>query len=162
MSVVYLLIGGNLGDVKGNMLMTYDLILKKIGQVKLSSSIIETEPWGFKHKNNFLNQVFKVITDLTPIELLLETQKIEKQLGRVISISGYEARTMDIDILFYDDDIINIDNLIVPHPRLHLRRFTLFPLNEIAENYIHPVLNKTIHELLEACVDNTELKIINT
>lgn len=93
-------------------------------------------------------------------DLLKVNLQIEKDLGRVRNGDKYSSRTMDIDILFYDNDCINQDDLIVPHPRLHLRRFVLEPLNEIVPNFIHPVFNKSISELLNECEDTSDLKVV--
>jgi deoxyguanosine kinase len=110
-----------------------------------------------------LNQCIKVKTDLKATELIDVLLLIEKELGRERTINQiYEPRTIDIDILFYNNDIINESKLLVPHPRLHLRKFVLIPLEEIASNYLHPLLNKTIFNLLSECEDTSDVKLFKT
>ncbi|PCJ89508.1 MAG: 2-amino-4-hydroxy-6-hydroxymethyldihydropteridine diphosphokinase [Flavobacteriales bacterium] len=161
MNTAYLLLGGNLGVRVETLAMTVELIEKRIGQAAKKSSIYETEPWGFQHENKFLNQVIKVKTALLPIELLTKILKIEKQLGRTRNKSQYSARTIDIDILFYNNIIISEKNLQIPHPRLHERKFALVPLCEIASDLFHPILKKSIKKLLENCGDNSQVEVLN-
>jgi 2-amino-4-hydroxy-6-hydroxymethyldihydropteridine diphosphokinase len=154
-NLVYLLLGGNQGNIRKIFSQTIDLLNDSIGPVQEISPLYKTEPWGFQSKNSFLNQVVAIKTDFSPEKLLKEVQVIEKKFGRVrqdIS-NGYQSRPIDIDILFYNDEIINLEDLVVPHPKLHLRKFTLAPLNDIAPGLNHPVLNKSISEILRTCDD---------
>jgi 2-amino-4-hydroxy-6-hydroxymethyldihydropteridine diphosphokinase len=131
-----------------------DMIEQKIGTIEKESSVYETAPWGFESKQNFLNQVVVIRTSQLPKEVLKLCLEIEDELGRQRKSNHYESRTMDIDILFYDDDIIKENNLLIPHPKLHERRFTLEPLVEIAPDYIHPEIKKSLHAILLECKDN--------
>jgi len=149
-----------MGDRKSLLAVTRLLIEKKIGIIVKLSSVYETEPWGFVDDMPFLNQVVIVDSVLTPNEMLDEIHDIESELGRVRSSVGYEARTMDVDILFYDDIQVYDSDLIIPHPRLHKRRFTLLPLAEIAGDYVHPVLNERLDILAKECSDNSKVELI--
>lgn len=169
MSQAYLLLGSNQGDkVKILQLATDRLhLLSKMPLVK--SSLYESEPWGFEADDWFLNMAIKLETDLSPLDLLKRLQKIEKELGRVrddtIGHTGedkrlYSSRKIDIDILLLDDNVINKEELIIPHPRMQLRKFVLLPLCELAPKLIHPVLKKSIEKLLEECGDKSEVRMI--
>lgn len=160
MAITYLLLGSNLGQKIENLRSAELEICLKIGSLVKKSSIIQSPPWGFEHKEDFLNQVLQIETRYSPFELLNAILSIEKKLGRIrfLETKEYLPRIIDIDILFYDSLIIESENLIIPHPQLHLRRFTLTPLYEIAPELIHPVLEKTIRELLKLCSDNSEIK----
>ena len=158
MKKVFLGIGTNLGDREGNLEQAVARIEEYIGTVLKSSSIYETEPWGFHAKNEFLNMVVKVETELTPSGILGRILMIESLLGRVRDKKQYTSRLIDIDILLYEDKIIDEESLKIPHPLLHKRKFVLVPLCEIESEMIHPVLNKSIAELLESCEDQSEVK----
>lgn len=153
-----LLLGSNMGDSKGLILKAKNLLEIKLGSCIKSSSIYESESWGFKTTDSFLNQVLVFENELRPQEILLIALELEIELGRVRNKKGYSSRTMDIDLLFYDQEIIKQDDLEIPHPRLHLRRFTLEPLVEILPDFIHPIFNKTLHKLLVNCTDNLSVK----
>ena len=148
MSIAYLSLGSNLGDRIGFIQQAASLLgmTDRITIVR-TSSFYETEPWGMNSDNWFVNAVIEIKTTLSPKDLLKECQKIETQLGRKREIKDYSDRTMDIDILFYNKDIINEENLTIPHKYLHLRAFTLVPLLELIPNFEHPVLHKTIAEI---------------
>ncbi len=151
MTQVVLLTGGNLGNVAENLKTALNLIEKHIGRVVKASTIMESEAWGFNSDKNFLNQAVIVSTELLPEEVLDKAQAIETQLGRIrIPHSGYISRTMDIDILFYGDEIIRTPRLTIPHPLIAQRKFVLNPLAEIMPQFIHPQYNKSIAELLKA------------
>jgi dihydroneopterin aldolase/2-amino-4-hydroxy-6-hydroxymethyldihydropteridine diphosphokinase len=141
---VYLSLGSNMGDKRENLLEA----IKKVGELEntevvKSSTILETEPFGYIEQDNFLNACLEVKTLLTPQEFLSSILKIELDMGRVREIK-WGPRIIDIDILFYDDEIIQEDNLAVPHPWICEREFVLEPLSEIAPNYVHPLERKTI------------------
>jgi len=157
MRQVYLLFGSNKGDCLVQIESAIKEIEQKVGKILTKSSIYKSEPWGFKSEKYFLNQVVLVETEYSPKELLDITLNIEAFLGRKRVTKGYESRTIDIDILFYDDLIINTENLKIPHPMIALRRFTLVPLNEIAKNLSHPITHLTINETLKLCEDNLEV-----
>jgi 2-amino-4-hydroxy-6-hydroxymethyldihydropteridine diphosphokinase len=151
---VILLIGGNEGDCYENINIAKGLIKERLGNVILESSLFESEPWGFMHPQNFINQVLELKCEYTPQQILGIGQLIEKELGRMAkTIAGYEGRTMDIDILFYDDIILDQTNLVIPHPKMHERRFTMLPLAEKWSDFIHPVLKIKMKQLLEECKD---------
>ena len=160
MNQVYLLTGCNLGDRHGLLERAKKIIVEKIGEIDKESSIYETAPWGFESEQDFLNQVIYVSTDLSPKEVLNKCLEIENELGRVRQSEHYSSRTIDIDILFYNDEIINEQVLIIPHERLHKRRFTLEPLVEIAPDLIHPVIKKSLSDILKECNDNSEVRRI--
>jgi len=150
MKQVYLSLGTNLGDKPNNLLMAIIEITRKIGKLSAVSSVYKTKPDGFESENDFLNMVVLVETELLPIELLSVTQQIENTLGRTEkSIHSYKDRFIDIDIIAYENLILKSDNLQLPHPLFHRRRFVMEPLNEIAPDYVHPVLKKSIGELLK-------------
>lgn len=155
---VYLLLGGNIGDTKSLFAQTIKLIQTEVGDVVQKSSLYESEPWGFEHEQNFLNQVVIVETMLEPINLLDTTQQIEKEMGRVRKKSQYSERTIDVDILFYDNLVMESERLTIPHLMLHQRRFTLEPLVELSPIFIHPKKQKTLDELLHECSDKLFVK----
>ncbi|MFC2123407.1 2-amino-4-hydroxy-6-hydroxymethyldihydropteridine diphosphokinase [Bacteroidota bacterium] len=155
----YLLLGTNLGDRFANLEQARELIIREVGEIINVSSVYETAPWGIKDQPFFLNQVIKIKTNLPAGDLLDVLLSIERKLGRERS-RKWDSRLIDIDILFYDDSVIESDLLILPHPEIQNRRFTLVPLNEIAGNEIHPILNKTIGNLLEETPDLLETKKI--
>jgi 2-amino-4-hydroxy-6-hydroxymethyldihydropteridine diphosphokinase len=158
MKRVFLGIGTNLGNREGNLEQAVAKIEEYIGPILNSSSIFETEPWGFQAKDEFLNLVVKVETELTPSGLLGRIMMIESLLGRVRSETHYTSRLIDIDILFYEDMILDEETLKIPHPLLHERKFVLVPLCEIDPEMVHPVLKKSISELLEKCKDKSRVK----
>lgn len=154
MSIAYLLSGSNLGNRAGNLQRAVSFIQRGAGNISCSP-VYESPSWGFEHPIPFLNQVIELQTSLSPSSLLHMLLKIERECGRTRSGNGYEARTLDIDILFYDDIIIDSAELSIPHPRLHLRRFALMPLSVIAPDLKHPVTGKSIRELLNECPDDS-------
>jgi 2-amino-4-hydroxy-6-hydroxymethyldihydropteridine diphosphokinase len=158
MKIVFLGIGTNLGNRESNLEQAVARIEEYVGPVLDSSSIYETEPWGFQAKDEFLNKVVKVETELTPSEILERILIIESIMGRVRSKERYSSRLIDIDILICEDMIIDEENLKIPHRLLHQRRFVLVPLCEVASDMIHPVLKKSISDLLEICEDKSEVK----
>ena len=148
MAIAYLSLGSNQGDRIGYVQQAAGLIgaEEKISIVR-TSAFYETEPWNMSTKNWFVNAVIEIKTQYSPYELLDICQKIEKKLGREENESqNYEDRTIDIDILFYDKEIINDEKLTIPHKFVHLRAFTLVPMLELNSNFVHPVLHKSIVE----------------
>jgi len=157
MHEVFLSLGSNLGDRMACLNKAAGLITSFAGSIIKVSSVYETEPWGCSHNNNVYNMALELETSLKPMELLKRLQKIEKQCGRKSSDVRYAARTLDIDILFYDNEMIETDHLKIPHPLIHERRFVLFPMVEIAPLFVHPVLAKTISQLLANCGDEKKV-----
>jgi 2-amino-4-hydroxy-6-hydroxymethyldihydropteridine diphosphokinase len=158
MSTVILLLGGNRGDTEKILKQTIDKIDKNVGEVQRCSSVYKSPPWGFEDSQWFLNQVVVVETAFNAHEMLKNTQAIEKEMGRKKkTTTHYEGRPLDLDILFFDKAIISLPDLVIPHPRLHPRRFTLVPLAEIIPEWIHPQQNKSIRSLLEECSDKNDV-----
>lgn len=153
---VVLIIGGNLDDRMALIDQCRKMLDDVLGTASLNSAVYESEAWGGKSSGNYLNQVLVYETDFSPMEILDEIHSIEKQMGRD-RIKKWGNRTMDVDILFIADEIIDTDLLSVPHPYLHLRRFALTPLAEILPDHKHPIIHKTILELLEGCPDNSKV-----
>lgn len=149
MAKVYLGLGTNLGNKEANLRTAVQLINERIGKVTSLSSFYETSPWGFVSNNTFLNAAACVETLLTPQETLYRTQAIERELGRISkSQKGiYTDRPIDIDLLMYDDTILNTPELTLPHPLMTERDFVMKPLAEIAGEVVHPIFRKTIREL---------------
>lgn len=155
-----ILLGSNLGDRKHIIDNAVEMIGDRCGLVVDRSSLYETAPWGFDSDNNFLNLVIGIETAMEPHQLLAGLMQIESELGRVRhDVEGYESRPIDLDILYYGDKVIEDDVLILPHPRLHMRRFVLVPLSEIVPDFVHPVFKKTSIELLDECVDGSEVNL---
>ena len=153
----YISAGTNLGDRKANLEFARTSLAKE-ATVLRSSSYFETEPVGFLDQPWFLNIAVELETWLAPSELLSYCQEIERSRGRIRTFPN-APRILDLDILLYGDEIINLEGLIIPHPRLPERRFVLEPLAEIAPDVVHPVLKKSIRFLLEACPDQSEVHV---
>ena len=145
---IFLLLGSNVGDRRAHLRSARTLIDQKAGPVLFSSQEYETEPWGKKDQAGFLNQALQIETDLSPMELLHELKHIEKEIGRV-DTEKWGPRIIDIDILYYGAEVVDLPELKVPHPYLPERQFALLPLSEIAEEFTHPVLHLTVGEMLE-------------
>jgi 2-amino-4-hydroxy-6-hydroxymethyldihydropteridine diphosphokinase len=152
MNGVFLLLGTNIGDRLSNLQKATQLIDRKQSKVLKKSSIYKTAAWGKEDQPDFLNQVLEIETGYTPHQLLHEILGIETAMGR-IRIDKWAERIIDIDILLFNNEVIHSPVLIVPHPQLPFRRFTLMPLAEIAPSLIHPVEQKKISELLADCED---------
>lgn len=163
MKTVLLGIGTNLGDREGNLKRSVTLTEEHIGRVTEVSSVYETEPWGFQSESSFLNMVLKAETKLTPSGLLGRILMIESLMGRLREGTGYKSRIIDIDILLFENRVIESRALVIPHPKMHERKFVLIPLAEIEGEMVHPVFNKSIKELLNECRDNSRvIKFIKT
>lgn len=160
-NIVYVLLGGNLGNTQQTFKKAIEFLTIKVGTIINASGLYQSEPWGFETHDQFLNQVLKIETSLLAPQVMHELLNIEQMLGRLRGPSAqYQSRPIDLDILFYNQDIFDSADLTVPHPRLHLRRFTLLPLSEIASELQHPTLKKTIKQLLEACEDDLEVTLL--
>ena len=153
MNKLILSLGGNKGNVSDTFFRVEKLISDEIGLITKTSSNYKTAAWGNTHQPDFLNKVIEVATELSVDDCLQKVLSIEKRLGRIRTEKKWEERTIDIDILFYNDLILNKKQLIVPHPYLQDRKFVLIPLVEILPDYNHPLLNKSLKVLLEKCVD---------
>lgn len=160
MSKVYLSIGSNKGNRSVLIIKAVDEIEKKIGKIISRTSIYQSKSWGFD-SNDFYNLSLLIDTDIEPKSLLINLKKIEKSMGREDIDGSYSDRFIDIDILFYDNIIIDSEDLKIPHPKIEIRKFVLVPMLEIADDYVHPILNKTIRQLDNECDDQgIPLKII--
>lgn len=159
MNTCYLLLGGNLGDKEQTLKQAIILLEQKFGSTAKKSNIFITAAWGNENQPEFYNQAIAINTVLSAIDLLKEILKTEEQLGRKRTNDKWQERVIDIDILFYNDEIIDLPELKVPHPFIQERKFVLVPMNEIASDYIHPVLKKTIATLLLECKDKLEVKL---
>jgi 2-amino-4-hydroxy-6-hydroxymethyldihydropteridine diphosphokinase len=157
MNKVYLLLGSNLEDPKAQLVLAHRHLREKIGHVHQQSSLYQTAAWGNGDQPDFLNQVVLVNTEMTAPALLEKLLRIEKDMGRIRTEKN-APRLIDIDILFYNSDVITTNELSVPHPALEQRRFVLVPLNELSPDFVHPRLNKTITQLLTECTDNLDVK----
>jgi 2-amino-4-hydroxy-6-hydroxymethyldihydropteridine diphosphokinase len=158
MKKVFLGLGTNMGDRTENLSKAVKRIEIEIGRVLKTSSVYETEPWGFHSEEQFLNLVLCAETVLPPGEVLKRILAIETLLGRVRGGNQYVSRVIDIDILLYEDLIIEEKNLKIPHPLLHERKFVLVPLCEIDPDLMHPGLGKTLKDLLKICPDNSKVQ----
>jgi 2-amino-4-hydroxy-6-hydroxymethyldihydropteridine diphosphokinase len=152
MNKVFLITGGNIGDRKKNLELAASSIEKNIGHIVKSSSIYETEAWGNTDQDSFYNQIHIVKSQLSAKEVLCKILQIEKEMGRIRTIKN-AARIIDIDILFFNNEIINNSILTIPHKEINNRRFVLMPLQELAPDLIHPVLKMSITKLLSISKD---------
>ena len=154
MAIVYLGLGTNIGNRRGNLVKAAALLAERVGDILALSGFMETEPWGFDSENLFLNAAIKMETPLTPDELLSATQAIEREMGWEKKSDGtYHDRVIDIDILLYDNRVIEHPGLIVPHPLMQERLFVMAPLAEIAPFERHPLLGRTFMELADSLRD---------
>ncbi len=147
-NTAHLLLGSNLGNREKFIEDALSLIAQRVGEIQLTSSIYETAAWGKTDQPSFLNVAVAVVTTLNPLQLLETVLEIESDLGRVRH-EKWGARLIDIDIIFYGNEIINVDQkLQIPHPEMHKRKFVLLPIAEIAQYYVHPILGQNMSELL--------------
>lgn len=160
MNKLILGLGGNEGNVLETFQKVERLIKNNVGEILKHSSTYQTAAWGNTNQPDFLNKVIEVETNLTVQDCLKRVLEIEQKLGRVRTAQKWTARTIDIDILFYNNVIIKQENLVVPHPYLQERKFVLIPLHEIHPDFVHPSLNKTVHELYLDCNDTLEIKMV--
>jgi 2-amino-4-hydroxy-6-hydroxymethyldihydropteridine diphosphokinase len=162
METAYVLFGSNMGDKNKIFAQACLYINNRCGRVVQVSSAYESEPWGFRTEEWFLNRVIVVETELDPEALMRQLLDIEAELGRVRhpEIQGYTSRTADLDILYYGNRIVLTDSLTIPHPRLHQRRFALLPMCEVAPQLVHPAFSFTQTELLRRCHDFSEVRKI--
>lgn len=154
--ITVLSLGSNIGDRLNYLTLSKTAVHNIIGPIQLSSNIYETEPWGVDNQESYLNQVIAVQTDRTPIKLLNDIHLIERNLGRIRRLH-YGPRTIDIDILYYGERIIDFENLKIPHPHIQKRRFILVPLSEILPKMYHPLLKITNKELLDVVKDDGKI-----
>ncbi|MDY0084529.1 MAG: 2-amino-4-hydroxy-6-hydroxymethyldihydropteridine diphosphokinase [Bacteroidales bacterium] len=154
---IFILLGSNQGEREKMLQQATEAIERICGKIVRQSCIYETAPWGFESEQWFLNQVIQIKSFLVPETLLEKLLAIELQLGRVRTNAQYSSRAIDLDLLYYSSIHLETRLLEIPHPRLHLRRFTLMPLSEIAPDFVHPVLKKTQLELLELLQDNSKV-----
>lgn len=159
---VYLSLGSNQGDRLGSLLKASKLIDLQIGKIAKFSPVFESEPWGFQADTSFYNMVIEVETNLNSKKILSTILEIEKSLGRERLGKEYSSRSIDIDILFFGDRIVADENLKIPHPKMHLRKFVLKPMDDIAPDFVHPFLHKSIAELLAESVDKNAVEIVVT
>jgi 2-amino-4-hydroxy-6-hydroxymethyldihydropteridine diphosphokinase len=157
MNKAYLLTGGNIGDRESMLNQARQLLKEYCGQITAQSSLYETAAWGHTSQPAFLNQALELSTPLNAKQLIRKILKLEKMMGRERK-QKYGPRIIDIDILLFNNETLDISFLKIPHPELQNRRFALLPLSEIAPGIIHPVLNKTISELLNKCPDKLPVK----
>lgn len=157
MNIIYILLGSNMGESKKQLLKAASLIKKQIGSINRQSSLYSTAAWGNTNQPDFLNQVIIVQSKLSAEQTMQNILNIEKEMGR-LRTSKNAPRIIDIDILFFNREIIESPTLFVPHPQLQNRRFVLVPLNELSPNLKHPVLQTTIHQLFINCVDTLNVK----
>lgn len=151
-------LGSNVGDKAYHIELAEILISRRIGMIMVQSKVYETDPWGDTNQENFLNKAVSILTTKSPDEVLKAIKNIERKMGRVYT-KKWGPRIIDIDILFYGEEIIKNHNLIIPHPQITNRNFVLIPLIDICPDFVHPVLKKTIRELSEECTDEGVVRV---
>jgi len=159
MQEVYLLLGSNLGEREEYLHKAAQLITERVGKVLQGSAFYQTAAWGITDQPAYINQILLVGTELDASEVLINILRIEKELGRE-RFQKWEARVIDIDILFYSDLVINEAHLTIPHPHFEERRFAVEPMLELAPDFIHPVLKKTIKSIALELTDNLSVERI--
>lgn len=157
-----LLLGSNLGNKHLIVHEALNQLSLKCGSIVVKSKNYSSEPWGFEAESHFINMAVEIKTDLEPHVLLEQILKIESEMGRTrVNDGKYHSREIDIDIIFYGNRVIETESLIIPHPKMHLRSFVLLPVNEIAPDFIHPVLKSSVGNILEECTDNSLVKVLS-
>jgi len=154
---IYLHTGSNLGQKEQHLAMARQLIHEYIGPITAKSEIFETEAWGDSDQPNYVNQALEVTTNLSPDQLMDQILNIELKMGRIRN-QKWESRLIDIDIIFYGNQVIKTENLIIPHPYMHKRNFVLMPLLEIAKDVIHPEFKLNVKELYKRSKDPLKVK----
>ena len=152
MNKIFLQLGSNMGQREAYLKNAIAFIAEEIGSIQKRSKVYESVPWGVENQNNYLNQVIQIKSDFSPAEVLEKALQIEDKIGRIRN-EKWGERIIDIDILFFNDLIIEKEGICIPHIHLHTRKFVLIPFNEIDPNFMHPKYNKTISELLINCKD---------
>jgi len=153
-------LGSNLGDRYASLRRALELLSGEAGEITALSSVWETEPWGFDADEQFMNMVAVIKTTRKPAQLIQLFRSIEGRMGRKRSGGGkYESRIIDLDILLWEDRVISIPGLEVPHPKIADRRFVLEPLSEVVPDAVHPVTGLTVAEMLELCADNSDVRL---
>lgn len=160
MKGVYLLLGSNLGNSMEILMSARDMIKEQVGTIVNCSSIYKTKAWGIEDQPDFLNQVIEIDTDFNPDEVLAKILKIEQDLGR-IRYQKWGTRIIDIDILYFGDQVLDSERLVIPHPENQNRNFVLVPIAEIAGDFIHPILKLSQKELLLSCQDKLLVEKLN-
>jgi 2-amino-4-hydroxy-6-hydroxymethyldihydropteridine diphosphokinase len=161
MALTYLLLGSNLGDSLKTLEKAVRMLGNAAGNPVAISPVYETEPWGNVSGGNFYNCVIELETTQSPAHLMKLLLDIERQLGRTRTQDQPEPRTIDIDLLLWEDSIIEEPGLQVPHPRMHLRNFVLAPMVDLAADVMHPVFNKSMKQLLDECTDRSKVKKVS-
>ncbi len=159
MNKVYLLLGSNLNNPKRNLLTAQGFISEKLGPITRLSSLYQTGAWGNTEQPDFINQVIVVDTVHSALQCIDIILAIEQAMGRVRTKKN-APRLIDIDILYFNKEIINLPHLVVPHPAIQLRKFVLIPLSELSPLFVHPVLKLSNHQLLKKCEDQLNVKKI--
>jgi 2-amino-4-hydroxy-6-hydroxymethyldihydropteridine diphosphokinase len=160
MNKVAILLGNNIDDGRDYLMEARIAIHEIIGKIDLVSSVYSSPPWGYQSKNYYKNQVVVCSTVMLPTDILSLILQIETSLGRIRDNTSatYLDRTIDIDILLYGNEIVQLDSLEIPHPRMHLRKFCLLPLSEIASEWVVPTFERTVLELLMETTDNSTVE----
>lgn len=157
---VVLSLGTNQGDKLGNILFCIQLIKEKIGEINMVSKLYETPAWGFESAV-FYNCALEVLTNQSPLEILRNALSIELEMGRTRSLElGYQSRIIDIDLVFYGEEVIQTDELQLPHPLMQKRKFVLMPVFDLNKSWKHPVLGQTIVDMLEQCEDESDCVVV--
>lgn len=156
---IYLHTGSNIGDRKGHLDTVNHHIIDSIGTITRLSNIYQTEAWGLKDQDDFYNQALEVLTALDPLAVLDQIKRIENEMGRVRN-KKWDRRIIDVDILFFGNEVFDTERLTVPHPFLHDRNFVLAPLCELIPDFIHPVSGKTIRTLFEESTDTLKAEVL--
>jgi|WetSurSiteA1Bulk_404760.scaffolds.fasta_scaffold103728_2 2-amino-4-hydroxy-6-hydroxymethyldihydropteridine diphosphokinase len=158
MNRVFLGLGSDLGDREANIKYAVKSLEEQVGKIAAVSPVYETEPVGFTGSGDFLNMVISVETILSPSDILRIALALESEMGRTRGKTRNISRIIDIDILLYSNEMINSGALTIPHPRMHERKFVLVPLNDISPGLVHPILGKTVKELLSECKDKSRIR----